>query len=196
MDNLKISQFSEVCRNVSFPIFAGLDKWQKCTCSSFHYRLYLLLQQQWLMVFGLSIFTTYFCFILYASTRVYLAADPAEALLSNKFKSLCWHKRGDYVVGRKSSWGEGGKRGQQDLRKWQFWFVPPCSELWNIGKTKWDELIHSLKWNQQSSARQDWNHWFSCLFGICWAILVWNYTNNRKIQIPRKYLCWKIRTEY
>lgn len=139
-------------------------------CGGFHHLLCLgSLQQQWLMAFGLSIFTLLIFVLLFnAGAGVYLAAEPAEALLSNEFKSVCWHKIGDYVVPRKSSWGEQGKRGQQDLGKF----------LFRALQYRKDQArpVNS----QKSSIRQDWNHWLFCLFQICWAILLRNYTTRKK----------------
>lgn len=129
----------------------------------------LSLQQQWLMAFGLSIFTPLiFVLLLNAGVRVYLAAEPVEALLSNKFKSVCWHKTGDYVVPRKSSWGEQGKWGQQDLGKFLFRALE-----------YWKDKARAVS-SQMSSIRQDWNHWLFCLFQICWAIFLRNHTNRKK----------------
>jgi len=61
------------------------------------------LQHHWLMVFGLSIYMLLIFALCLVCTRVCLAADPADMLLSNKYNSLCWRRRGDYVVPRKSN---------------------------------------------------------------------------------------------
>lgn len=170
MDNLKTAHLSELCTNVSFCISTRSDKRQKDMCGGFHHLLCLgSLQQQWLMPFGPSIFTLLIFVLLFnAGVRVYLAAEPVEALLSNKFKSVCWHKAGDYVVPRKSSWGEQGKRGQQDLGKFLFRALEYREDQ--------ARAVNS----QMSSIRQDWNHWLFCLFQICWAILLRNCTNRKK----------------